>query len=112
MYPHAAALAMKFASVLHTLATGLATATSTDQICTMTLDAVQQALAVERASVLLFDDDGVMRFRAWTGLSDEYRRTVDGHSPWRPDTVSPRPVLVPDVEAAAGMDGYLEAFRR
>jgi PAS domain S-box-containing protein len=103
---------MKFASVLHTLATGLATATSTDQICTMTLDAVQQALAVERASVLLFDDDGVMRFRAWTGLSDEYRRTVDGHSPWRPDTVSPRPVLVPDVEAAAGMDGYLEAFRR
>ena len=44
---------MKFASVLHTLATGLAGATSADQICTMTLDAVQHALAVERASVLL-----------------------------------------------------------
>ena len=103
---------MKFASVLHTLATGLAAATSTDQICAMTLDAVQHALAVERASVLLFDEDGVMRFRAWTGLSDEYRQTVDGHSPWRPDTVNPTPVLVPDVEVEPGMAAYLDAFRR
>jgi signal transduction histidine kinase/PAS domain-containing protein len=110
--PRAFAIAMKFAAVLHTLATGLATARSTDQICAMALDAVQQALAVERASVLLFDQDGVMRFRAWTGLSDEYRQAVDGHSPWRPDTVSPTPVLVPDVESAPGMDGYLQAFRR
>ena len=78
----------------------------------MALDAVQQALAVDRASVLLFDDNGVMRFRAWTGLSDEYRRTVDGHSPWRLDTVNPTPVLVPDVERTPGMDGYREAFRR
>ena len=102
---------MKFASVLHTLATGLSAATSADQICAMTLNAVQHALAVERASVLLFDEDGVMRFRAWTGLSDEYRQTVSGHSPWRPDTVNPMPVLVPDVEAAPGMDAYLDAFR-
>jgi len=103
---------MKFASVLHTLATGLTGATSTDQICAMALGALQRALAADRASVLLFDDDGVMRFRAWAGLSEQYRRTVDGHSPWRPDTVNPTPVLVADVEAEPGMDGYLEAFRR
>ncbi len=103
---------MKFASVLHTLATGLSAATSADQICAMTLDAVQHALAVERASVLLFDEDGVMRFRAWTGLSDEYRQKVGGHSPWRPDTVNPTPVLVPDVEVEPGMEAYLDAFRR
>jgi signal transduction histidine kinase/PAS domain-containing protein/ActR/RegA family two-component response regulator len=103
---------MKFASVLHTLATGLASATSVDQICAMTLDAVRHALAVDRASVLLFDEDGVMRFRAWIGLSDDYRQKLGGHSPWRPDTVNPTPVLVPDVDAEPGMEPYLDAFRR
>jgi PAS domain S-box-containing protein len=104
--------AMKFASVLHTLATELATAASTDQICAMALEALQHALDADRASVLLFDDDGAMRFRAWAGLSEHYRKTVDGHSPWRPDTINPAPLLVADVETEPGMDGYLEAFRR
>jgi hypothetical protein len=32
---------------------------------------------------MLFDDDaGVMRFAAWRGLSDAYRRAVEGHSAW------------------------------
>ena len=43
------------------------------------LDAITGALGCTRASVLLFDDTGIMRFAAWRGLSDAYRRAVEGH---------------------------------
>ena len=55
------------------------------------------ALEADRASVLRFDQAGVMRFRAWRGLSDRYRAATDGHSPWSPDAVDPEPVVLPDV---------------
>jgi PAS domain S-box-containing protein len=55
------------------------------------LDAIMAALACERASILLFDEAGAMRFVAWRGLSERYRRTVEGHSPWSLDTPDPQP---------------------
>jgi PAS domain S-box-containing protein len=61
------------------------------------LDAIRRALGCERASVLLFDEAGVMRFVAWAGLSEEYRRAVDGHSPWTRDVKDPQPICIPDV---------------
>jgi len=36
------------------------------------LDAITRALRCERASILLFDDAGIMRFAAWRDLSDDY----------------------------------------
>jgi PAS domain S-box-containing protein len=53
-----------------------------DEICNASLEAIIQCLNADRASVLLCDPKGVMRFKAWRGLSDEYRRAVEGHSPW------------------------------
>lgn len=35
------------------------------------------------------------------GLSEDYRRAVEGHTPWTPSTPDPEPILVPDVEAAS-----------
>ena len=70
------------------------------------LDSLIEATAADRASLLLRDDDGVMHFRAWRGLSDAYRGETDGHSPWPPDAVDPEPVLVPDA-AAAGFEPAL-----
>ena len=64
------------------------------------LDAILRALRCNRASILLFDDAGVMRFAAWRELSDGYRSAVDGHSPWTPDERTPQPILIEDVEAA------------
>src|SRR5262249_32886509 len=64
------------------------------------LDAIMRALRCQRASILLLDDADVMRFVAWRGLSDGYRRAVDGHSPWTPETPDPQPVCLPDIEAA------------
>jgi PAS domain S-box-containing protein len=76
------------------------------------LDAISAAVGTERAAILLFDAQGVMRFRAWRNLSDEYRATVEGHSPWSPDTVAPRPVLSPDVQNDALLAPFRELFQR
>jgi PAS domain S-box-containing protein len=64
------------------------------------LDAILRALPCQRASILLFDDQGVMRFVAWRGLSDAYRRATDGHSPWTPEAKEPQPICVDDIERA------------
>jgi signal transduction histidine kinase len=80
-----------------------------EEVYQAAIAALQEGVGADRASILLFDDDGVMRFRAWSKLSDEYRRQVDGHSPWKPDVVDPRPIVVPDVGQEPTLD---EALRQ
>jgi PAS domain S-box-containing protein len=63
------------------------------------LDTITRALGCSRASILLFDDTGIMRFAAWRGLSDGYRRAVEGHSPWMRDVKDPQPVCIQNIEA-------------
>ena len=76
------------------------------------LDALAECLNVSRASVLLFDADGVMRFKAYRGLSSDYRAAVEGHSPWTPDSVDAEPILVPDVSREPSLQQYLPVFTR
>ncbi len=64
------------------------------------LDAIQRALGCQRASILLFDGQGVMRFVAWRGLSDDYREAVEGHSPWTREAKDPDPIHIDDVAAS------------
>jgi PAS domain S-box-containing protein len=64
------------------------------------LDAIVSALHCSRASILRFDEHGVMRFVAWRGLSEGYRRAVEGHSPWSPGEANPEPVCLADVARA------------
>ena len=70
------------------------------------LDCLEGTLQADRASVLLFDENGVMRFQAWRGLSKKYRQAVDGHSPWSPAEKNPQPIVT-DVET----DPDLEELR-
>ena len=72
----------------------VAGADSLDEVFQSALNCLQVTLGVERASVLVFDPQGVMRFVAWRGLSEAYRRAVDGHSPWQSDEPDARPILV------------------
>lgn len=65
------------------------------------LDAIVSAFACHRASILLFDESGVMRFVAWRGLSEAYRKAVEGHSPWQPGARDPQPIFVDDIEATS-----------
>ncbi|HWC29213.1 MAG TPA: GAF domain-containing protein, partial [Dehalococcoidia bacterium] len=82
---------------LHELTHAVAAAQDLKGIYAAALAALQRSLNVNCSSILLFDPDGVMRFKYWLNLSDGYRRAVEGHTPWTPETEDPQPVLVPDV---------------
>ena len=75
-------------------------ATNVANIYDAVLDAILPALGCQRASILLFDKENVMRFVAWRGLSERYRKAVEGHSPWKPDAKRPQPVCINDVDIA------------
>ena len=84
---------------------------SVEDIFVAALDALERGLGVRRSSILLFDPAGVMRFKAWRNLSADYRRAVEGHTPWQPDSPDPRPIAVADVSADALLLPYLPTFR-
>lgn len=75
-------------------------ATNVGEIHDAALDAILSAIGCHRAAILLFDKEKVMRFVAWRGLSKKYRKTVEGHSPWKPDAKNPKPVCINDVDIA------------
>ncbi len=74
------------------------------------LDAVVTTVGADRASLLLYDPDGVLRFKAWRGLSAEYRQAVEGHTPWSPEDADAVPILVPDVFADPELAAYAPVF--
>jgi len=96
---------------LYQLTAALSQASALDEIYEAALTGLHHALGIERASILLFDPDGVMRFKAWRGLSDTYRHTTEGHTPWFPDTKDPLPVLVPDVDNEPTLAGLRSIIR-
>jgi PAS domain S-box-containing protein len=81
-----------------------------DSVYQSALRCVQHGLGIERASLLLFDTSGSMRFVAWSGLSDEYRRAVDGHSPWSINEAKAMPILVSDVACDPKIVAYAPVF--
>jgi PAS domain S-box-containing protein len=88
--------AMQRLEALYHLADQVSRAKEPAAVCDAAVDAVL-AVGAARASILLFDDAGVMRFQAWRNLSAAYRAAVDGHSPWTRDTSDPQPILIGDV---------------
>jgi GAF domain-containing protein len=83
--------------VICNLSSTLHEAESIETLCEAALTALYQALTAHRSSILLFDSSGHMRFKAWRGLSDRYRKAVEGHSPWDPHDPNPKSILWPDV---------------
>ncbi len=80
---------MRQQEALYQLTDQLHHTNSLEEIFNAALDAILSALQCDRASILLFDNHEVMRFVAWRGLSDEYRKATNGHSPWKPDEKDP-----------------------
>jgi len=99
------------AELLYRLVGGVVDAATIDDVFAAAIDAIGTALHTPRSSILVFDRQGIMRFRAWRGLSDDYRRTVEGHSPWAPGTQNPSPLIVSDVDADPAMSAYAPLFR-
>src|SRR5579884_1757766 len=81
-----------------------------EEIYEEALDGLQRTLNTRRASILLIDPDGVMRFKAWRGLSDKYRKAVEGHSPWSPGENNPKPILIPDVAERSDLGALRETI--
>jgi PAS domain S-box-containing protein len=86
-------------------------ARSFEDVYKAALNAILRALGCPRASILLFDQSDAMRFVAWRGLSESYRRAVDGHSPWTPDTRNPQPICLGDVESAELPEALKQSVR-
>lgn len=99
----AAQLQLDQLQAIYQLSDAVAQASSIDAVFQAALDTLLRTTHADRASILLYDADGVMRFKAWRGLSDHYRQHTEGHSPWPPGTVEPQPVLVEDVELDPGL---------
>ena len=76
---------------------------SFDDLYDAVLDAIIGAVGCDRASVLLYDQAGVMRFVASRGLSEAYRKAVEGHTPWKRGEPDPKPITIPDI-GSAGLD--------
>lgn len=69
------------------------------EVYNVALDAILSALRCKRASILLFDEAGVMRFVASRGLSPDYCKAVEGHSPWKREDRHPQPICIDDIDA-------------
>jgi GAF domain-containing protein len=65
------------AAALFVLTDRLYRAGSLRDVFDAALDAIVGSLGCERASILLFDDFGVMRFVAWRGLSHSRTRLAE-----------------------------------
>jgi len=74
------------------------------------VSAICKCLGTSRASILLYDEDDVMRFKFARGLSLEYRQAVEGHSPWKPDDPNPQAVTIEDVAKVTLEDHFRKAF--
>jgi PAS domain S-box-containing protein len=87
-------------AALHQFTDRLFRASSVDDVYAAALDAIVRALGCDRASILMFDHTGIMKFVAWRGLSDSYRLAVEGHSPWTRETRDPQPISIGDIHIA------------
>ena len=89
---------------IYQLIAAIGRAEQIEEIYEEALNGLQDTAAADRAAILLLDGDGVMRFKAWRGLSDSYRGTVEGHTPWTLEDADPQPVLIANVEHAPMAD--------
>jgi signal transduction histidine kinase len=99
------------AEQLYRFAQAVVAADRVEVVYEAALTSIEAALGVRRSAVLVFDKEGVMRFKAWRELSDTYRAAVEGHSPWPRDSVNPEPVVVEDALNDPSWAAYAEVFR-
>jgi PAS domain S-box-containing protein len=85
-------------AALYRLTDQLYRAQAANEVYDAAFDAITVTLGCRRASILLFDTNGVMRFVAQKGLSPAYVAAVDGHSPWHPGQAHPDPIFVENID--------------
>src|SRR5579872_7492787 len=81
---------------LYKLLAVLSRARALEDVYHAALTSLLEATTANRAAILIFDEDGVIRFKAAHGLSREYQEAVTGHSPWAPGALDTEPLVIPD----------------
>jgi signal transduction histidine kinase len=100
------------AEQLYHFAKSVVSAERVEDVFEAAFDAIEGALGTKRGAILLYDETQVMRFKASRQLSEEYRRAVEGHSPWTPEAVAPQPVAIADVETEPSLVAFRSLFQR
>ncbi len=67
---------------------------SIEKVYSHAMDSLVKALNADRCSILLFDADNVLRYKGSKGLSEQYTRATEGHSPWDGTTQNPAPIFI------------------
>jgi PAS domain S-box-containing protein len=98
-------------AALYRFTAGLPNSRVPEHACALALDTIFQALYCDRASILLFDASGVLKFVASRGLPEAYQRAVEGHSPWAPGQVDPVAICIGDVELSDLPEPFKQALR-
>jgi two-component system, cell cycle sensor histidine kinase and response regulator CckA len=96
--------------LLFDLAGAVGRAQDAGEVCRAAVEGLVRALAADRAGVLIFDDDGVARFKASVGLSGEYRAAVEGHSPWKQGSRDAQAIAIPDVLCEPSVSMFRDVF--
>ena len=97
---------------LHGLILGVGEAGAIEEVYEAALACLEDSLGVSRAAILIFDHQGIMRFKAWRNLSRAYMAAVEGNSPWSRDVGKAEPVLIADARtepALAPLAAAIEA---
>jgi PAS domain S-box-containing protein len=81
---------------LYQLLADLSQASAFEDVFEAALTSLLRGTAADRAAILLFDDDGVIRFKAARMLSREYQEAATGHSPWFKGMRNAKPIVIPD----------------
>ncbi|HVZ15704.1 MAG TPA: PAS domain-containing protein, partial [Terriglobales bacterium] len=98
--------------ILYEMVSALSTATTMQDVYDAAMGGLLKATNADRAAILFFDDDAVMRFKAASGLSAEYQSAVTGHTPWRPGQTDAKPITTYDVLSDKSLSEYHAIFER
>jgi PAS domain S-box-containing protein len=91
---------------LYQLLAALSQASALEDVYQAAICSLLDATSADRAAILLFDDDDVIRFKTSRGLSPEYQAAVTGHSPWPKGALHAAPIVVPDVRLDENLAVY------
>src|SRR5579862_7713937 len=97
---------------LYRLLAAVSRASALEDVYEAALTSLLEATAADRAAILIFDDDGVIRFKASRGLSPEYQQGVTGHSPWPRGAQAASPVLISDVADEESLASFRDVLER
>jgi signal transduction histidine kinase len=89
--------AEKHLQVLNQLSEAVNRAEAVEQIYEIALSGLERLLQLQRASILIYDDQGILQRKAWRGLSETYRAVSDKQLSQMPDEPEHSPRLINNV---------------